>query len=116
LANQAENVWRDKAVALHQEELALLDVHARDGAQIPFGSEHVSLFDLDRDFVAFRMGNLAAREDLQRRAKVEIDAEALRIWDETEAWISCIRSWDAFVDAVRAHGRSQQTDDNAKVR
>ena len=60
------------------------------------------------------MGNLAAREDLERRAVVEIDAEAMRIWDDTEAWISCVENWEAFVEAVRAHGRSVASTNNSQ--
>lgn len=106
LAHRAEKIWRDETPALRREEFELLDIRARDGTQIPPGSEHISLFDLDRDFVASRLGRLVAKEDLERRGVVELDAEATRIWDNIEATISCVKHWDAFVEAVRAHGRS----------
>src|SRR5262249_22014695 len=45
------------------------------GRAIPLGSERISLLDLDRDFVTFRVAGLAAREDLQRWGVAEMDAE-----------------------------------------
>ncbi len=106
LAQRAEKIWCDETAALRQEEFGLLDIRDRSGAQVPPGSEHISLFDLDRDFVASRLAGLAAREDLQRRGALVLDAEATSIWDNIEATISSVKNWDAFVEAVRAYGRS----------
>jgi hypothetical protein len=106
LAQRAEKIWCDETAALRREELGLLDIRDRSGAQVPPGSEHISLFDLDRDFVASRLAGLAAREDLQRRGAVVLDAEATGIWDNIEGTISSVKNWEAFVEAVRAYGRS----------
>ena len=106
LAQRAEKIWCDETAALRQEELRLLDIRDRSGAQVPPGSEHISLFDLDRDFVASRLAGLAAREDLQRRGALVLDAEATSTWDNIEATISTVKNWDSFVEAVRAYGRS----------
>jgi hypothetical protein len=106
LAGRAEKIWCDETATLRQEEFRLLDIRDRSGAQVPPGSEHISLFDLDRDFVASRLAGLAAREDLQRRKAVVLDAEATSIWDDIEATISSIKNWDAFIEAVRAYERS----------
>jgi hypothetical protein len=106
LAQRAEKIWCDETASLRQEEFRLLDIRDRSGAQVPPGSEHISLFDLDRDFVASRLAGLAAREDLQRRGTLVLDAEATSTWDNIEATICSVKNWDSFVEAVRAYGRS----------
>ena len=40
LAHRAENIWRDRAGVLRQDEFALLDIRARDGKQIALGEEN----------------------------------------------------------------------------
>lgn len=106
LAQRAEVIWGGEKVDVRRHELELLDIRDRTGRPIPPETEHISLLDLDRDFVTFRIAGLAAREDLQRRGIAELDADAAGIWDNIEETISCIKDWDAFVEAVRAHGRS----------
>lgn len=110
LAQRAEKIWCDETAAVRREELGLLDVRDRSGAQVPSGSENISLLDLDRDFVASRLASLAAKEDLQGRGAIELDAEATDTWDDIEATIACVKDWAAFVEAVRAYNRSVATE------
>lgn len=109
LAQRAEKIWRDETASVRREELALLDIHDRSGAQVKSVSEDLSLLDLDRDFVASRLAGLAAKEDLQDRGAIELDTEATLTWDDIEATISCVKDWGAFVGAVRVYGRSVAT-------
>lgn len=109
LAQRAEKMWRDETAAVRQEELGLLDIRDRSGAQVSSVSENISLLDLDRDFVASRLAGLAAKEDLQGRGAIELDAEATLTWDDIEATISCVKDWGAFIEAVRVYGRSVET-------
>jgi hypothetical protein len=108
LAQRAEKTWCNETAALRREEFRVLDIRDRSGAQVQADSEHISLFDLDRDFVASRLAGLAAKEDLQRRGAEWLDAEATGIWENIEATIASVKNWDAFVEAVRAYGRSAE--------
>ncbi|MDA9503473.1 hypothetical protein XI09_01175 [Bradyrhizobium sp. CCBAU 11386] len=109
LAQRAEKIWCDETAAVRREELGLLDIRDRSGAQVSSVSENLCLLDLDRDFVASRLAGLAAKEDLQDRGATELDAEATLTWDDIEATISSVKDWDAFIEAVRAYGRSTAT-------
>ncbi|QPF93603.1 hypothetical protein [Bradyrhizobium commune] len=110
LAQRAETIWGNETADVRREELGLLDIRDRSGAQIPSASENISLLDLDRDFVASRLASLAAKEDLQSRGAPELDAKAALTWDDIEATISCVKDWGAFVEAVRVCGRSAATE------
>ena len=110
LAQRAEQIWCDETVAVGREELGLLDIRDLNGAQVSSVSPSLSLLDLDRDFVASRLAGLAAKEDLQCRGATELDAEATLTWDDIEATISFVKHWDAFIDVVRAYGRSTATE------
>jgi hypothetical protein len=110
LAQRAEKIWCDETAAVRREELGLLDIRDRSGVQVPSGSKNISLLDLDRDFVAFRLASLAAKEDLQGRGAIELDAEATHTWDDVEATISRVKDWAAFVETVRAYERSVATE------
>lgn len=109
LAQRAEKIWCDETAAVRREELGLLDIRDRSGAQVSSVSENLSLLDLDRDFVASRLAVLAAKEDFQGRGATELDAEATLTWDDIEATISSVKDWGAFIEAVRAYGRSIAT-------
>jgi hypothetical protein len=106
LAKRAAFLWCGETLDVRRCELEHLDIRDRSGRAVAVGSENISLLDLDRDFVAFRVAGLAAREDLQRRGVTEIDAIATRVWDEVDDGISRITNWDAFVEAVHAYCRS----------
>jgi hypothetical protein len=105
LAQRAEQIWCDETAAVKREELGLLDVRDRNGAQVSSVSKDLSLLDLNRDFVASRLAGLAAKEDLQDRGATELDAEATLTWDDIEATISSVKDWGAFIEAVRAYER-----------
>jgi hypothetical protein len=105
LAQRAEQIWCDETAAVKREELGLLDIRDRNGAQVSSVSKDLSLLDLNRDFVASRLAGLAAKEDLQDRGATELDAEATLTWDDIEATISSVKDWGAFIEAVRAYER-----------
>src|SRR5947207_489710 len=92
-AQRAEVLWRGQTPDLRRQELEHLDIRDRNGRAIT-GAEQISLLDLDRDFVAFRVAGLAARDDLDRRGATAVDAEATRIWDAVDESIACIADWD----------------------
>ena len=106
LTQRAEVTWCSQTAELRRDYFEQLDIRDRDGRPLSPGSGNISLLDLDPDFVAFRVAGLAAREDQQRRGVTELDDQAARVWDYIEDTMSCIENWDAFVEAVRAHGRS----------
>ncbi|MCG2631066.1 hypothetical protein L6654_30995 [Bradyrhizobium sp. WYCCWR 13023] len=110
LAQRAEKIWRDEIPAVRREELGLLDIRDRSCVQVRSGSDNISLLDLDRDFVASRLASLAAKQDLQGRGAIELDAEATQTWDDIEATISCVKDWAMFVETVRAYERSLATE------
>ncbi|PSO19954.1 hypothetical protein [Bradyrhizobium sp. MOS002] len=110
LAQRAEQIWCDETAAVRREAVGLLDIRDRSGAQVSLVAENLSLLDLDRDFVASRLAGLAAKEALQERGATELDAEAILTWDDIEATISFVKHWDAFIDVVRAYGRSTATE------
>ena len=105
--SRAALIWYEETPDVRRFEMEHLDIRDRSGRAIPLESGRISLLDLDRDFVTFRVAGLAAREDLQRRGVAEMDADATAIFDDIEERFSCIADWDAFVEAVRAYCRQR---------